>query len=112
MRTPPVWPPCSPAAAPRPGPRPSCRTTCRRVQRDAGAGVELLRRAVMGFEIVTIAADRDEPGQRGADALKVALIDMVQRVRIWTPPQPHGDLRDCVLAGMDGSDLERLGDFR
>jgi len=60
---------------------------------------------------VIITADRDEAGERSA--LKAAgrlLVDGVEDVRIITPPAPHKDLNDWLMAGASRDDVGDLID--
>lgn len=55
-----------------------------------------------------VVADRDPPGQRGAEALAAALLSVAASVRVVTPPAPHKDARAWVGSGARREDVERL----
>ncbi len=54
---------------------------------------------------VAIVADGDEPGQRGADRLAVALLAYVPIVRVVIPPPGVKDARDWKRAGATAADV-------
>ena len=56
---------------------------------------------------VVIVADADGPGQRGAEALAVALLPYVARLKLIKPPEPHKDMRTWRQAGATVEDLHR-----
>jgi 5S rRNA maturation endonuclease (ribonuclease M5) len=65
--------------------------------------VELARRRKPST--VTIVADGDEPGQRGANALATVLAVYVRRLRIITPPIEVKDARTWKQAGATVADV-------
>jgi len=67
--------------------RPSCNSGVDHV-------VEFLGR--QGTREAIIVADRDWPGQRGAEALSDTLVDLVPAVKVITPPQPFKDVREWI----------------
>jgi hypothetical protein len=54
---------------------------------------------------VAIVADHDEPGQRGADRLAVALLAYVPIVRVVVPPPGVKDAREWKRAGATAADV-------
>ena len=59
---------------------------------------------------VTIVADADEPGERGADALAEALALYTRRLRIIRPPAGVKDARAWKQAGATAADVQRAID--
>ena len=57
-----------------------------------------------------VVADADAPGQRGAQALAVAMVPFVLSVRTITPPHPMKDLRAWLRAGATAADVQSLID--
>jgi hypothetical protein len=82
--------------------RPSC-----------SGGVPMLVRLVQRMRPadVTIMADADVPGQRGAAALAKALVLQVASVRIVTPPAGTKDVRDWKSRGATTADLLRAAEI-
>lgn len=56
---------------------------------------------------VVVVADNDEPGQRGAESLALALLAVARSVRVIQPPDGIKDARAWKLAGARRADVER-----
>ena len=67
--------------------------------------IELVRR--LQPESVVVVADRDEPGQRGAERLAMMLRLYCPCVKVVCPPEPHKDARDWKRAGATAADVEQ-----
>ena len=52
-------------------------------------------------EVVHFFADADDAGQRAADKAAIIHKRLVRRVEIHTPPAPHSDYNDYLLADAD-----------
>ncbi len=57
-----------------------------------------------------IIADRDDAGRRGAQTLAVPLLTCCRFVRIITPPESFGDVRDWVAGGATAADILAAAD--
>jgi hypothetical protein len=58
--------------------------------------------------LLVIAADADEPGERGAESLAAALLPYVPALKVVRPPAPHKDLRAWRQAGATLHELHHL----
>jgi hypothetical protein len=75
-------------------------------------GVKHLTELVKRFrpEEAVIGADRDQPGQRGADRLAATLAAHVPMVKVITPPAPFKDMRIWRQAGATAADVLAAAD--
>jgi len=79
--------------------RPSCNTGNEHV-------IDLARQH--GTKEAVVVADRDGPGQQGAKALADALKYVVPVVKIFTPPEPHKDVRAWIAGTEERKEVSHV----